>query len=190
METHVAELDTIGILEVTSIGIGYRAEDAMLKAAEVKLLRARPICAGKYLIVVSGDVASVEASVEAGAAIAEGALIEKRVISRIHPSVFSAISMAVDVPMEQVGALGVLETFSASSIVEVADAAVKAADVKLLNVYLAMAIGGKGFLLLTGDVSSVEAAIAAGAVVAGAEGMLSSQAVIPAPCRELFRDYI
>jgi microcompartment protein CcmL/EutN len=53
-----------------------------------------------------------------------------------------------------------------------------------------MAIGGKGFVLLTGDISSVEAAVAAAAPVAGAEGMLVSSVVIPAPRRELFREYI
>ncbi len=38
----------------------------MLKAASVELLLARTICSGKYLAVVAGDVASVQASVEAG----------------------------------------------------------------------------------------------------------------------------
>lgn len=186
----MAEIDTIGLVEVTSIGIGYRAQDAMLKAASVELLLARTICSGKYLIAVSGDVASVESSVEAGAAAAEGALIERRVISRLHPSVLSAISMAVELPAEQFEALGIIETFSASTIIEVADAAAKAANIKLFRIHLAMAIGGKGFVLLTGDIPSVEAAVAAAAPVAGAEGMLVSSVVIPAPRRELFREYI
>lgn len=186
----VAETDTIGLVEVTSIGIGYKAQDAMLKTASVELLLARTICSGKYLIVVSGDVASVESSVEAGANAAEGALIERRVISRLHPSVFPAVAMAVDLPAEQFEALGIIETFSASTAVEVADAAAKAANIKLFRIHLAMAIGGKGFVLLTGDISSVEAAVAAAAPVAGAEGMLVSSVVVPAPRRELFREYI
>ncbi len=189
-ETHVAEVDTIGLLEVTSIGVGYKAQDAMLKAAGVDLLLARTICSGKYLIAVSGDVASVDSSVEAGAVAAEGALIERRVISRLHPSVVPAISMAVELPAEQLEALGIVETFSASTIIEVADAAAKTADVRLFRIHLAMAIGGKGFVLLTGDISSVEAAVAAAAPVAGAEGMLVSAVVVPAPRRELFREYI
>ncbi len=186
----MAEMDTIGLVEVTSIGIGYKAQDAMLKAASVELLLARTICSGKYLIAVSGDVASVESSVEAGATASEGALIERQVISRLHPSVFPAISSAVDLPTEQFEALGIIETFSASTIIEVADAAAKAANIKLFRIHLAMAIGGKGFVLLTGDISSVEAAVAAATPVAGAEGMLVSAVVIPAPRRELFREYI
>ena len=86
--------------------------------------------------------------------------------------------------------IGIIETFSAASIIEVADAAVKAADVTLLRIHLAMALGGKGFVLMAGDVSSVQAAVAAGCKVAGEDGMLVGKAVIPAPSEELFRDYI
>ena len=75
---------------------GYLAQDAMLKAADVELLLARTICSGKYLLVVGGDVAAVSASVEAGAARCNGSLIEKRVITHVHPDVFPAIGLAVD----------------------------------------------------------------------------------------------
>ena len=183
-------LDTIGLLELTSIGVGYLAQDAMLKAAAVDLLVARTICSGKYLIAVAGDVASVQASVDAGVTLAEGALIEQRVIRRVHPSVFPAISLAVDLKPEDCEALGVIETFSASSIIDVADAAAKSAHVTLFRIHLAMAIGGKGFVLFTGDVSSVEAAVATGSAVAAEEGILVSRIVIPRPRRELFKEFI
>ena len=53
-----------------------------------------------------------------------------------------------------------------------------------------MAVGGKGFLLLTGDVASVEAAVAVGSKAASDEEMLVSRIVIPAPRRELFGEFI
>jgi microcompartment protein CcmL/EutN len=87
-------------------------------------------------------------------------------------------------------ALGIIETFSAASIIEVADAAAKCADVVLFRVHLAMAVGGKGFLLLTGDIASVEAAVAAGTQVASDDGMLVNRAVIAAPASELFREFV
>jgi microcompartment protein CcmL/EutN len=62
--------------------------------------------------------------------------------------------------------------------------------VTLLRVHLAMALGGKGFVLMAGDVSSVQAAVAAGAKVAGDDGMLVGKGVIAAPSPELFREYI
>jgi microcompartment protein CcmL/EutN len=186
----VAKLNSIGLIEVASIAFGYLAQDAMLKAAAVEVLLARTICSGKFLIAVAGDVAAVQAAVEAGAAVCMGALIEKRVISQVHPDVFPAIAMAVDLAPEQAKALGVIETFSASSIIDVADAAVKSANVTLFRIHLAMAIGGKGFVLMTGDVASVEAAVAVGAEVASSDGILVGKAVIPGPAKDLFRELI
>ena len=183
-------LNAIGLIEVASIAMGPVAEDAMLKAASVELLLARTICSGKFLVVVGGDVASVQAAVAAGAAMCPGSLIEKRVISQVHPDVFPAIGMAVDLPPEQARALGVIETFSASSIVDVADAAAKSANVTLFRVHLAMAIGGKGYVMMTGDVASVEAAVTAGSAIAAEEGILVGRAVIARPRRELFREWV
>jgi microcompartment protein CcmL/EutN len=186
----MAEINSIGLLELTSVAIGHLALDAMLKTASVEVLLARSICSGKYLIAISGDVASVEAAVECGARLAAGSLIEKRMIARLHPAVLPAISMAVDVAPERIQALGIVETFSASSIIDVADAAAKAANVILLRIHLAMALGGKGFVVMTGDVSNVETAVAAGSRIAIDEGMLVARCVIAAPQKELFRDWI
>jgi microcompartment protein CcmL/EutN len=186
----VAEISSIGLIEVSSVATGYGVEDAMLKAASVQLLLARSICSGKFLIVISGDVASVAAAVEAGGAVAGPALIEKRQIARVHPSVLAAISNSTDIDPKQLRSIGLIETFSAASIIEVADAAIKSANVTLLRIHLAMALGGKGFLLMAGDISSVQSAVAAGSKVAAEDGMLVGRGVIPAPSEELFRDYI
>jgi microcompartment protein CcmL/EutN len=183
-------LNSIGLVEVASIAMGHVAEDAMLKAAQVELLLARTICSGKFIVVVGGDVASVGAAVDAGAKMCPGALIEKRVISQVHPDVFPAIGMAVDLEPSEARSLGVIETFSASSIVDVADAAAKSANVKLFRIHLAMAIGGKGYVMMTGDVASVEAAVSAGSAIAADEGILVSRAVIAAPRKELFREWV
>jgi microcompartment protein CcmL/EutN len=161
----------------------------MLKVASVELLLARTICSGKFLVVVAGDVASVQAVVETDASVAAGSLVEQRIIPHVHPSVFPAIAQAVDLTPEHAKALGLIETFSASSIIEVADAAVRSADVTLLRIHLAMAIGGKGFVLLAGDVASVEAAVTAGATMAREESILVGRAIIATPRKEAFREY-
>ena len=66
----MSQIMSIGLIEVSSVATGYGVEDTMLKAGSVQLLMARSICSGKFLIVVSGDVTSVQAAVEAGAAVA------------------------------------------------------------------------------------------------------------------------
>jgi microcompartment protein CcmL/EutN len=183
-------ISSIGLIELSSVATGLLVQDTMLKAGNIQLLMARSICSGKYLIVVAGDVTSVQAAVQAGGVAAGASLIERRQIARVNPAVLAAIADAVDVDHRQLRSIGIVETFSAASIIEVADAAVKAADVALLRIHLAMALGGKGFVLMAGDVSSVQTAVAAGAKVAGEDGMLVGKAVIPAPSEELFRDYI
>jgi len=186
----MTELNSIGLVELSSVAVGYLVQDVMLKAGSVQLLLARSICSGKYLIVVAGDVTSVDASVQAATKVGGASLIEHKQITRIHPAVFEGISNTVDLDPSQMRAIGIVETFSAASIIEVADAAIKAANVALLRVHLAMALGGKGFVLMAGEVSSVQEAVAVGSRVAAEDGMLVGKGVIPAPSPELFRDYI
>lgn len=180
----------IGLMELSSIAIAHLVEDAMLEAASVELILARTICSGKFIILVGGDVANVTSSVEAGAPLAEGFLIERRIIPRVHPGVFPAIAGAVTLQPDEARAIGVVETFSASSIIDCADAAAKAADVILYRIHLAMAIGGKGYMSCTGDVAAVEAAVEAAARIASEEGILVGKAVIPSPAPELFNEFI
>ena len=87
-------------------------------------------------------------------------------------------------------ALGILESFSVASLIEGADAAVKAANVQLIEIRLAMALGGKAFVTLTGNVAAVESAIDAGAQVVGQKGMLVNKVVIPSPRPELLNEMI
>jgi len=87
-------------------------------------------------------------------------------------------------------ALGVVEGFSVASVIKAADAAVKAADVQLMTVHLAMAIGGKGFVSFTGDVAAVEEAVQVGAAVIEKRGLLVEKVVIPRPRREIVREFV
>jgi microcompartment protein CcmL/EutN len=182
--------DAVGMIELSSIALGYEVEDAMLKAADVQLLLARTVCSGKYLIIVGGTVSGVQTSVETGRQVAPDGVIDSIVIPNVHASIFPAISGAVDLGPSEVGALGIVETFSAASAVEAADAAVKAGSVVPFRIHLAMAIGGKGYALVTGDVSACRAAIAAASDVAAEHGLLVNRVVIPRPRAELFREFI
>ncbi|MBP5623045.1 MAG: BMC domain-containing protein, partial [Thermoguttaceae bacterium] len=91
---------------------------------------------------------------------------------------------------EDVGALGVIETFSAVSALVAADVAGKAANVTLFRLSLAMAMGGKGLLLMTGSLANVEAAVEAAKEALKDRGLLASAVVLPRPEKELFTDYI
>lgn len=188
-------LESVGIVELTSIGLGFAAQDAMLKAADIRLLLARTICSGKYFIAVTGSLAAVEEAVAAGIAAIPDGLIDHAVIARIHPAVFRALGQSVELNLpgaeaETPKALGIIETFSGTSIIEAADAAAKAGQVTLLRVHLAMALGGKGYLLMAGAVLDVRAASTAAADVVRRKGLLVSAVTVTGPDRALLAEYI
>jgi microcompartment protein CcmL/EutN len=180
--------NSIGLIELTSIAAGFQAADAMLKASNVDMLLSRSICSGKYMVMVRGDVAAVEASVAAGMSGCRFAVIDSFVIPNLHEAVFPAIAGSSKV--EALNALGIVESFSVAALIEGADAAVKAANVQLIEIRLAMALGGKAFVTMTGDVASVEASVAAAAQVVGQKGMLVNKVVIPHPRGELLNEMI
>ncbi len=181
---------SIGAMEFSSIGIGFLAQDQMLKEAGVQLVIARTICSGKYLIVIGGPVSDVESAMRAGAETAGDALIDQVTIPAVHQSVFAALGQSVVLDKDQTDALGVVETFSGVSVIAAADAAAKAANVRLFRIHVAMALGGKGFCMMTGTQSDIEAAVRAGAEEARTRGLLVSEVVIPRASRELFSEYL
>jgi microcompartment protein CcmL/EutN len=67
---------------------------------------------------------------------------------------------------------------------------VKAANVQLIEIRLAMALGGKAFVTMTGNVAAVEAAVSAAADIVGRKGMLVNKVVIPSPRPELLNEMI
>ena len=152
------------------------------------MLLSRSICSGKYMVMVGGDVAAVRASVDAGKVASRGMIIDTFVIPNVHPDVFPAIAGTNRVEMLE--ALGIIESFSVASLVEAADAAVKTARVRLIEVRLAMALGGKAFVTMTGDVAAVRSAVDSGAAVCAERGMLVNKIVIPNPRKELLREII
>ncbi len=179
---------SIGLIELSSVAAGFQAADTMLKAGNVRLLLSRSICSGKYMVLIGGDTAAVEAAVTAGAESANGCLIDQFVISNVHPDVFVALGRTQ--PVQPDGALGVLESFNVATLIQAADAAAKAASVTLLELRLAMALGGKAFCTMTGDVASVQTAVAAGRQVISQAGVLVNAVVISRPHPDVYREII
>lgn len=179
---------SIGMIELSSIARGFETADAMLKASDVELVMSRTICSGKYIAMVAGDVAAVESSVAAGLDIAKESAIDNLVIPNVHPAVFPALS-AISIGAKK-GAMGIVESFSVCSLFEGADAAAKAAQVDLMEIRLAMALGGKAFVTFTGDVAAVEAAVDAAAELISRKGLLVNRVVIPRPRDEILKEIV
>jgi len=180
--------NAIGLIELTSIAKGYEVADALLKTAKVEMVFNRSICPGKFMVMVAGETDAVNSSIEVGLEVGGETVVDHLIIPNVSPEVFPAISGTRVI--DKTDALGIIETFSVASIIEAADAAVKAANVQLMQIHLAMAIGGKGYVTLTGDVAAVTAAVEAGADYIREKGLLVSKVVIPQPREEILQDKI
>lgn len=173
---------------MNSIAQGMEAADGMLKTAEVELLLAKTTCPGKYVVLVTGDVAAVENSVTKGISLAGVAFVDSFIIPNVHPAILPAITATALV--QDVQALGIIEGFSVASIIEASDAAVKAAAVDPLRLHIAFGIGGKGYVVLTGEVAAVRAAVEVGANLLRKRGLLVNEIVIPRPAPALVQSLL
>ena len=167
----------VGFIELSSIARGIESVDAMMKMAQVDLLQTQAIPRGKFTILIGGEQAEVEQSLQAGIRVADKTLIDQFIIQNVHDQVLPAMKARIKV--EELEAVGVIETKDATAAVFAADAAAKKAAVTLLEVFAGKGAGGKGYVTLTGEVGAVRAAVAAGIETIKKNDALISWVVIP-----------
>jgi microcompartment protein CcmL/EutN len=176
------------MLEVASIAAGIETTDALSKEADIRLVTARSVSPGKFLILLAGPVEEVSSAMRRGTEVGHPFLIDRLFIPNLEPTLYDLIldadegtgeaANAAAVPLD---AVGLIETLSVASTIRAADIASKTASLTLLRLALARGIGGKSWVAFTGEVSDVEAAVAAGAADAEAAGLLVARVVIPSP---------
>jgi bacterial microcompartment shell protein len=178
--------DALALLEVASLARGVVVADAVAKRAAIQLLSCEAVSPGKYLILFTGGVGEVEESQAAGVLAAGDSLVDRLFLPQAHGQLLPAIRAgARGVPHEAAEEpAGLLELHSVSAALRCADAACKAAEVRLQLLHLARGIGGKAWFILRGELTSVEAAILAGTEAAG-DGLLAGAEIIARPHGDL-----
>ena len=171
----------IGMIEFTSISKGIYVADQMVKTSDVNIVTATSVCPGKYISIVHGDVSAVETSVKRGVDTAGEFLVDHIVIPNVHPAVFPAI-VGANMP-EEIRAIGIIESYSLSTMVIGADAILKVADLEPIELRLGTGLGGKSYFVFTGDVADVKTGIETGKEVIGEQGLLINAEVIPSPSK-------
>ena len=146
----VATGPALGLLELQSIARGVTVADALVKRAAVQLHLNRPVSPGKHLVLCSGEVAEVEEAMLAGRAQAGSSLCDELLLTLVHDEVLAVLRRKVKLPLSEELSLGIVETLSAASTLRGADAACKAAEVRLHELRLCDGLGGKGFAILVG----------------------------------------
>lgn len=174
----------IGMVEYQTVSTGISATDLMVKTANVEILQSSVVCPGKYITLIGGELSAVRASIDAVSARFGDKLTDSFVLGNPHDDIFPAIYGGSSV--ENAKSLGVLETFSAPAIIVAADTAAKTSDVALIELRIARGMCGKSYMLLTGDVAAVTAAIDAAKAKVGTSGLFLDSSVIPNPDKSLW----
>jgi microcompartment protein CcmL/EutN len=165
----------LALIEFNSIAIGIRAGDAMVKKALIASIKAGTVQPGRYLVLITGQVAEVDESLRAGMEWGGDSVINTVFLPHVHPAVVQAVGGVTGTGV----ALGVIETTNVAATIQAADAGVKGAQVTLREIRLADGLGGKAFCLFQGEVQDVEAAVEIGVGALPCPAVLVSQVVIP-----------
>ncbi len=167
----------LALIELDSIPVGIFTADAMLKEAPVAVLKSGTVHNGKYLVLVGGTVASVELAFTKGIAKGKAHLLDAVFLPNIHSSVYQAcLGTRMTCGSD---ALGAIEMATVSSILRSADAAMKGAQVDLVELRLADDLGGKSIAIYAGKVEEVETAINLSETTLETPEHLLSQTIIP-----------
>jgi microcompartment protein CcmL/EutN len=195
---------SLGILEVTGLTPAMVALDAMDKAGEIRVLQAESNDFYGIVLKVTGSQASVATAIATGQIVAESmggkpiatvlnnpdekawpALESKVEVSPLiqQPIVkipnYEAIASRKGSPMENISALGFIETQGFTAVFEAIDSACKAANVEVLG--KEKLGGGYVTVVIKGDVAAVQAAVEAGVAKVGSLGKLIAGHVIARP---------
>lgn len=177
------EYKSIATVELISVARGYDVADKMIKAADVKLLAARTLCPGKFIIIVGGNVGAVKSALSVGTMAGGDSVSDSMYIPNIHPSVFPALLCATE--CSSVRDLGFVETLSAPSAIEAADAAAKSSNVKIMEIRIGQGMGTKAFFSFTGEISDIKSAIKAARAIVEPKGLLVEAVAISGPHKDL-----
>ncbi|MGD8189844.1 BMC domain-containing protein [Brevibacillus ginsengisoli] len=170
--------NSVGILELRSISKGFETADEMVKTAAVEVLTMRPICPGKFLIMIHGDEAAVEEAMNVGTTMAKGQAVDSFVLHGTHPAVIQALKHRYE--RGEIDAVGIWETSSVTSGLASFNKAIKESNIRLVRMICGNGIGGKFVAVMTGSVSDVREAIDI-CVRNTDEKRIVNVAVIPAP---------
>jgi len=169
----------IGLVEYKTVSSGMAASDILVKTADVEILQSETVCPGKYFSLITGSIAAVKSAVDAASRAFPDKLIDSFVLGNPHNSIFEAIWGTTIV--EQPGAIGILETYSVAQAIVGADVAAKTAEITLVELRLARGMCGKCYMVITGEVAAVTAAIEKAKASVGEYGMYLDSQVIAGP---------
>lgn len=187
--------NSLGLLEVRSLASSIAVMDAMMKAADTQPIDIKKDMGGGLItIVVEGDVSNVEVAVRAG--IVEAERISEVIAYRIMANPDSQTRMYVDNSYKKRRmrfsreSCGIIEVYGFVCAMTAADAAVKAADVRIVGIERTKGEQGIGLIVaikLAGTFEAVKSAVDAGIIAACTVGDVISASVNALPSAGIYK---
>lgn len=161
----VAKRPAVAAIEIATVARGIVSLDQLAKRAEVTIVSARTLSPGRYLIVLSGEIADIEEAMEAARDTADDDRVDDVVLRDPPDDLRDALASRLEVKLGE--SLAIVETATVCAALLGIDRALKEAEVRLMELRLGAGLSGKGVFTLTGDLHMVEAAEAAVRAVIG-----------------------
>lgn len=163
MGAGVEEIEVTGpavaLLELDGTPAGFVALDALAKEAPVAVIAAGTVQCGRFLIAFAGEVEPVEMSFDRATRVASYGMIDAVLLAHAEPRILPAIQRAHRRFPCPGDSLGVVQTSTSPTLLRAVDAALKGAEVDLVELRLAEGLGGRGLATLWGEQHDVQAAI-------------------------------
>ncbi len=150
---------------------GLFALDALVKEADVTVRFAGDVDPSRFLIVIDGDLASVESALARVVDVGADDLLETLLLPRAHAALRAAVAGTFtppEGPASEEHAVGALQCHTVISTLAATDRALKSAEVALLRLRFATDLAGQGHAVVSGEQYDVEAALEAASTGAGA----------------------
>lgn len=146
--------EALACVELSSLARGVRVLDVMAKRAPIQFRHHGRHSSGKYVILIDGDVASVEEAYEDALQCAGDALLDHMQLAVVHDRLWSALDGVYAAADDRAAVM--VETTTVATAIHALDFALKLVDASIVDLQLASGIGGKGYFALQGEQHDLE----------------------------------
>jgi microcompartment protein CcmL/EutN len=172
----------MAMIELSSIARGFVAADVVVKHAPVSLRLVRAVSPGKFVLMFSGNEESVRLALDAGLSCCGSDVIDHVWLPGVHAALLHSLETGA-AALHAGDSVAIVETTTIAASVRAADAALKAVDIAVVRLQLAMGLGGKAYFVMTGALPDIEAA--ADAARMHSDGALVALEIIAQPHAEM-----
>lgn len=170
--------NSIGTIEFRSISKGIEVSDFMVKKAQVEIIYFKMVCPGKFVVIVSGNEDEVKEAIDYGVELGNNQIVDSFIVNAVHEDIINGLKNKYK--EKNKGAYGIVEINSICSGIKALDRMLKEANVTLVKIQLAFAIGGKFVFIVSGEVSDIEGGVRA-VKEAISEKRIINISIIPSP---------